>query len=236
MGIHGGIGPLQAVTPSIMHPWNVFVFASLSVMVISFNEVSGQQDCEGNWVNGKCIDHSIRKRRSCEILENGVCKEDDRKRRSTCEDGVLVNGKCETTERKRRSNECKEWDNGVCQDNERKRRSNECKEWKNGVCQDNERKRRSNDCKEWENGVCMDNGRKRRSNDCKEWVNGVCKDNERKRRSTCENGVLINGVCKETADRKRHSNIDELCVIDVDDGDSDDKCQAPQREPQFIFV
>jgi len=67
-------------------------------------------------------------------------------------------------------------------------------------------------------------------------VNGVCKDNERKRRSTCENGVLINGVCKETADRKRRSNVDELCVIDVDDGDSDDKCQAPPREPQFIFV
>merc|ERR1712142_743112 len=155
----------MGVTPSIMHPWNVFIFVSLSVMVISFNEVSGQQDCEGNWVNGKCIDHSSRKRRSCEILENGVCKEDDRKRRSTCEDGVLVNGKCETTERKRRSNECKEW------------------------------------------------------------VNGVCKVTERKRRSTCENGVLINGVCKETADRKRRSNVDELCVIDEDDGDSDDKCQ-----------
>merc|ERR1712240_19066 len=216
MGIHGGIGPLHAVTPSIMHPWNVFIFVSLSVMVISFNEVSGKQDCEGNWVNGKCIDHSIRKRRSCEILENGVCKEDDRKRRSTCEDGVLVNGNCEKTERKRRSNECQEWENGVCQDNKRKRRSNECKEWENGVCKDNERKRRSNGCKEW--------------------VNGVCKDNERKRRSTCENGVLINGVCKETADRKRRSNVDELCVIDVDDGDSDDKCQAPQREPQFIFV
>merc|ERR1712240_424000 len=131
MGIHGGIGPLHAVTPSIMHPWNVFIFVSLSVMVISFNEVSGQQDCEGNWVNGKCIDHSIRKRRSCEILENGVCMDN---------------------RRKRRSNECKEWENGVCQDNERKRRSNECKEWENGVCMDNERKRRSNECKEWENG------------------------------------------------------------------------------------
>merc|ERR1712240_848489 len=183
MGIHGGIGPLQAVTLTIMHPWNVFIFVSLSVMVISFNEVSGQQDCEGNWVNGKCIDHSSRKRRSCEVLENGVCKEDDRKRRSTCDDGVLVNGNCERTERKRRSN----------------------------------------DCKKWENGVCMDNERKRRSNDCKKWENGVCKDDERKRRSTCENGVLINGVCK-TADRKRRSNDDELCVIDEDNGDSDDKC------------
>merc|ERR1712126_690105 len=140
------IGPLQAVTPSIMHPWNVFIFVSLLVMVISFYEVSGQQDCEGNWVNGKCIDHSSRKRRSCEVLENGVCKEDDRKRRSTCEDGVLVNGKCETTERKRRSNDCKEWVNGVCKDNERKRRST-CENGVliNGVCKTADRKRRSND-------------------------------------------------------------------------------------------
>merc|ERR1712243_349046 len=98
---------------------------SLSVMVISFNEVSGQQDCEGNWVNGKCIDHSSRKRRSCEVLENGVCMDN---------------------ERKRRSNDCKKWENGVCMDNERKRRST-CENgvWINGAGKTADRKRSKNE-------------------------------------------------------------------------------------------
>merc|ERR1712142_367999 len=83
------------------------------------------EDCKGTWKNGMCIDASSRKRRSCENFENGECQ--DVKRRSSC-DGVMENGVCKTVDRKRRSNDdndCKKWVNGRCIDpsSSRKRRA-----------------------------------------------------------------------------------------------------------------
>merc|ERR1712240_190522 len=120
----GRLGLLLELSPSTMHPVNVYMFVCLSVLVISFCEASVKQqeeDCLGTWMNGKCNEPS-RRRRSCTKWVNGECMDGDRKRRSTC-DGEWVNGECKDGDRKRRSTCDGVWVNGVCKDGDRKRRS-----------------------------------------------------------------------------------------------------------------